>query len=84
PLLLNAASHGHITLPQIIRLMRTRVQEIFRLPPNDDWVLLDLNQTQTIDEKRLKTKCGWSPYAGLSLKGWPVKTILKGKIYDLA
>lgn len=84
PLLLNAASQGHITVSQIIRLMRTRVQEIFRLPPNDDWVLVDLNQTQTIDEKRLKTKCGWSPYAGLSLKGWPVKTILKGKIYDIA
>jgi dihydroorotase len=83
PLLLNASAQGGITLAQIVRLMRTRVQEIFRLPPNDDWVLVDLEKTQTIDEKRLKTKCGWSPYAGLSLKGWPVKTILKGNIYEL-
>ncbi len=83
PLLLNAASQGHLTLSQIIRLMRSRVQEIFRLAPNEDWVLVDLNQVHTIEEKLLKTKCGWSPYAGLSLKGWPVKTILRGKIYDL-
>lgn len=84
PLLLNASAQGHITLSQIIRLMRTRIQEIFRIPPNDDWVLVDLKKTQTIDEKRLKTKCGWSPYAGLTLKGWPVKIILKGRIYDIA
>jgi dihydroorotase len=84
PLLLNAAAKGNITLSQIIRLMRTRVQEIFRIPPNDDWVLIDLKLSQAIDEKRLKTKCGWSPYAGLTLKGWPVKTILKGRIYDIS
>jgi len=84
PLLLNAAAKGNITLSQIIRLMRTRVQEIFRIPPNDDWVLIDLKLSQAIDEKRLKTKCGWSPYAGLALKGWPVKTILKGRIYDIS
>lgn len=84
PLLLNAASQGQITLNQIIRLMRTRVQEIFRIPPNDDWVLLDLNKTKVLDEANLKTRCGWSPYAGLSLTGWPVKTILKGQIYDLS
>lgn len=83
PLMLNAALHGHLTFSQIIRLMRTRVEEIFRLAPNEDWVLVNLNQVRTIDEKHLKTKCGWSPYAGLSLKGWPVKTILRGKIYDL-
>lgn len=84
PLLLNAAAKGNITLSQIIRLMRTRVQEIFRIPPNDDWVLIDLKLSQAIDEKRLKTKCGWSPYAGLTLIGWPVKTILKGRIYDIS
>ena len=84
PLLLNASAQGHITLEQIIRLMRTRVQEIFQIPSNDDWVLIDLKKTQKIDDKRLKTKCGWSPYAGLSLTGWPVKTILKGQIYDLS
>lgn len=84
PLLLNAVNQGQLTLSDIIRLMRTRVQEIYRFPSNDDWVLIDMNSTRTLDEKRLRTKCRWSPYTGMALKGWPVKTILKGKIYDIA
>jgi dihydroorotase len=83
PLLLDAWSKGRITLKQIVRLMRERIQEIYRLPPNNDFVLVDPNKKATIDERRLKTKCGWSPYAGREIQGWPVYTILKGKIYDL-
>jgi dihydroorotase len=84
PLLLDAAHRGYLSLPQIIRLMKTRVEEIFRLPPNDDLVLVDLQKVDLVRDADLQTKCGWSPYAGQSLKGWPVCTILKGKIYDYA
>ncbi len=83
PLLLDACNHGRISLKQIIRLMRERILEIFRLPPSDDYVLLDLNKIASIEEQRLQTKCGWSPFAGRTLQGWPVMTILKGKVYEL-
>jgi dihydroorotase len=83
PLLLDAHNQGKLTLKQIVHLMRERVLEIFRLPPNEDYVLVDLNKEKTIDEHSLKTKCGWSPYAGRKLQGWPVYTILKGKVYAL-
>jgi dihydroorotase len=83
PLLLDACNQGRITLRQIIRLMRKRVQEIYRLAPNDDFVLVDMNKKATVDDKSLKTKCGWSPYSGRQLQGWPVYTILKGKVYEL-
>ena len=63
--------------------MRDRILEIFRLPSNDDYILVDLNKKATIKEGSLKTKCGWSPYVDLNLQGWPVYTILKGKVYDL-
>jgi dihydroorotase len=55
--------------------------EIFRLPPNDDWVLVDLNKVKKVEDRELKTRAGWSPYAGWELKGWPVYTILKGRVY---
>lgn len=82
PLMLHAASKHWITLADIIRLMKTRIEEIFSLPPNDDIVLVDLKRTKKIVDAELKTKCGWSPYAGWELKGWPVYTILKGKVYE--
>ncbi len=83
PLLLDACNQGRITLKQILRLMRDNVQKIFRLPPNDDYVLVDMHKTQRLEDTMLKTKCGWSPYSGRSLQGWPVYTLLKGKLYDL-
>jgi len=83
PLLLNAYNEGQLTLPQIVKLTRTRAEEVFRLKPHSDVVLVDLNQKKAVDDGDLKTKCQWSPYHGRVLKGWPVCTILKGHVYDI-
>lgn len=82
-LLLNAHSQGKLSLESIVSLTHTRPQEIFRLPLNDDVVLVDLNKTKTVDNKHLKTKAKWSPYEGAQLKGWPRYTILRGELFDL-
>ncbi len=83
PLLLNACNQGKISLLQIIRLMRENIQDIYRLSPNNDYILVDMQKKMVIEDRHLKTKCSWSPYAGREIQGWPVYTILKGKIYDL-
>jgi dihydroorotase len=83
PLLLDACNQGRITLKQIVTLMRERILNIFRLPPNDDYILIDMKKKAAVEESALKARCGWSPYAGRVLQGWPVATILKGKVYDL-
>jgi dihydroorotase len=83
PLLLNAHAQGKITLESIVSLTHTRPQEIFEIPFNDDVVLVDLKKEKKVDDSSLKTKAGWSPYAGRVLKGWPRYTILQGKVYDL-
>lgn len=83
PLLLNACCEGRITLKQIVRLMRDRVMEIFDLPENDDYILIDMKKKVTIDEHSIKSKCRWSPYIGKQVQGWPVYTILRGRVYEL-
>ncbi|MDO8953932.1 MAG: dihydroorotase [Gammaproteobacteria bacterium] len=80
-LLLNAYNDGRLSLERIVELTRTRAQEIFRLPDNDDVVLVDLHKTKIVDEAKLYTRCGWSPYAGWELKGWPSYTICQGKVF---
>ncbi len=82
-LLLNAHHEGKLSLEEIVSLTHTRPQEIFKLPPNDDIVLVDMNKKRTIDDSHLRTKAKWSPYAGKTVTGWPRYVILKGKIYDL-
>lgn len=83
PLLLDACNQGRITLEQIVHLMRDNVLRVFQIAPNDDYVLVDMKKRRTIDEHSLKTKCRWSPYAGRTLQGWPVFTILRGSVYEL-
>lgn len=82
-LLLNAYHQQKLSLEQIVSLTHTRPQEIFRLPPNDDAVLVDLEKIQVVDDRTLHTKAKWSPYHGWILKGWPRYTILAGELFDV-
>jgi dihydroorotase len=84
PLLLNAYHEKLLTLAQIVNLTSTRAREIFRLPATDDKTLVDLQRVDRVLESKLKTKCGWSPFANINLRGWPAYTILNNHCYDLA
>jgi dihydroorotase len=83
PLLLNAHHAGLLSLQEIVALTSGNAKKIFNLAANDDVVLVDLNKQKVVDEKQLKTKCGWSPFAGMTLQGWPVYTILWGRVFSL-
>jgi dihydroorotase len=79
PMLLNAHHQGVFTLQQIADITSINARRIFRISENQDWVLVDLHKTATVD--KTASKCGWSPYMNLSLTGWPCYTILAGTIY---
>lgn len=78
PLLLDAHHRGLLSLDEIIALTSGRARDIFRLPANEDKVLVDLQLCQTISTT--ESKCAWTPYAGRKLTGWPVATILAGRL----
>ena len=44
-----------------------------------DLVLVDLEKTQTILDENQLTKCGWSPWNGREVTGWPVRTWVMGE-----
>ncbi len=83
PLLLNACNQKRLSLAMIVSLMRTKILDIFRLSENNDYVLVDMHKKKTLADHQLKTKCGWSPYSGMTLQGWPVMTLLGGTLYEL-
>jgi dihydroorotase len=45
-----------------------------------DIALVDLNKIKTIRAKNMQSKCGWSAFEGLEVKGWPIMTIVNGNI----
>jgi dihydroorotase len=81
PLLLNANHEGRLSLEEVVSLTSKRARDIFHLPHYDDYVLVDLDKKTTISYT--ESKCGWTPYQGMTLQGWPVYTILKGQYYKV-
>lgn len=82
-LLLDAAHKGMISYDKIVDLTRSNVDQIFDLPRNNDLVLVNTKHSRKITNSSQLSKCAWSPYAGMTLTGWPAYTILDNKIYPL-
>lgn len=85
-LILNEVNRGRCTLSQVVEWMCAAPARIWNLrnkgrihPGFDaDLVLVDMNREAVIRNEEQVTKCGWSPWHGTSLKGWPVRTIVLG------
>lgn len=86
-LMLNEANKGRCTLEQIVHWMcdaPARVWDIvgkgrIAVGYDADLVLVDRQKKQTVRNHEQLTKCGWSPWDGVELTGWPVRTWVGGK-----
>lgn len=83
PLLLTAHKNLKLPLERIVELTHHNPKRLFSLPATDDWVFVDLEETRCVEENKLFSKAGWSPYAGFSLTGWPHYMLLQGRILDV-
>ncbi|NCJ07251.1 dihydroorotase [Synechococcales cyanobacterium C] len=88
PLMLTQAMAGRCTLPQVSRWMSSAVAQAYGIPRKGaiapgydaDLVLVDLKTYHPVQREDLQTKCGWSPFEGWQLTGWPVATVVGGQI----
>ncbi len=88
PLMVTAALEGKTTLETVQRVCCQKPAEIFGLSKKGqlrqgldaDLVFVDLDAEKPVDESSLLTRCGWSPYAGKPLRGWPALTYLRGRL----
>ena len=86
-LLLNEVSRGRCTLEQVVSWMcdaPARVWDIvdkgrIEVGYDADLVLVDLNKSATILNEQQETKSRWSPWHGVNLTGWPVRTWVLGQ-----
>lgn len=91
PLMLTQAMQKRCTVAQVANWMSTAVAQAYGIankgviaPGYDaDLILVDLETTHPVLREELQTKCGWSPFEGWNLTGWPIVTIVGGQIvYD--
>ncbi|WLD12014.1 dihydroorotase [Planctellipticum variicoloris] len=85
-LLLDRVHHGLCTLEQVVDWMCDAPARVWDLQRKGriakgydaDVVLVDLDRRQTIRNAEQETKARWSPWDGVTLTGWPVRTIVGG------
>ena len=88
PLMLTQAVAGKCTVGQVANWMSTAVAKAYKIPNKGkitqgfdaDLVLVDLDKYRPVIGAEMASKCGWSPFEGWNLTGWPVVTVVGGKV----
>ncbi|MEG4633403.1 dihydroorotase [Microcoleus sp. AR_TQ3_B6] len=88
PLMLTQAVQGRCTVSQVANWMSAAVAKAYKIPNKGkiapgfdaDLVLVDLDNYRLVVREEMVTKCGWSPFEGWNLTGWPVVTVVGGKV----
>ena len=86
-LMLNQVNQGKCTIEQVVKWMCSGPAEIWNMKRKGrieagydaDLTLVDMDLTQTVLNKNQETKCGWTPWHGDDLTGWPIATWVMGK-----
>ena len=80
PLMMTAVSQGRLSLNQLIQLTSVSPAKIFSLSQNDStFVEVDPEEEYQIDNHKLLTKCGWSPFDDWLVKGKVKRVYLRGR-----
>ncbi len=87
-LMLHAVNQGRLTLDRLVECMCEAPAAIWNILNKGkiaegydaDLVLVDMNREKTVLNEKQHAKAGWSPWHGVSLTGWPVKTWCNGAV----
>ncbi len=88
PLLLDHMHRGRLSLERMVDLTAAGPQRIFGIAGKGrvavgydaDFAIVDLGASRTITDEWIASKCGWTPFDGMTVTGWPVATILRGSV----
>jgi dihydroorotase-like cyclic amidohydrolase len=79
PLLMTAVSNGKMTIEQLVDKLYTQPKKLLKLPDQEAEITF-VGEPTVIDNNKLLTKCGWSPFDGMAVSGKVQKVILRGEV----
>lgn len=87
PTMLDHVNAGHLTLQRFVDLTSAGPARIFGLRGKGriavgydaDLTVVDLKRQEVISNDWIASRCGWSPYDGMKVTGWPVGTFVRGR-----
>ncbi len=77
---------GKLTLERFVDLTSAGPARIFGIAGKGriaagydaDFTVVDLKRQETIRNWLIASRCGWTPYDGMKVTGWPVGTFVRG------
>ncbi|WP_018261988.1 dihydroorotase [Methylobacterium sp. WSM2598] len=86
PIMLDHVAAGRLSLARFVDLTSAGPQRAFGLARKGrlavgydaDVTVVDLKRCETIRNAWIASRCGWTPYDGTTVTGWPVGTLVRG------
>jgi dihydroorotase len=86
PIMLDHVANGRLSLERLVDLTSAGPQRLFGIANKGriaagydaDFTIVDLKRRVTIRDSWIASRCGWTPYDGKSVTGWPAGTFVRG------
>lgn len=88
PLMLTHVAQGRLSLERFIDLTSAGAQRVFgtankgrmAVSYDADLTIVDLKAKRVITHDQQASRCGWTPFDGFEATGWPMATIVRGRV----
>lgn len=88
PIMLDHINAGKLTLERFVDLVCEGPHRIHQIAGKGriargydaDFTIVDMKTRKTIHNADQKSRSGWTPFDGMTVTGWPVMTIIRGRV----
>jgi dihydroorotase len=88
PVMLDHVSKGRLTIERFVDMTSHGPARLFQIAGKGrialgydaDFTVVDTASRRTITNGWIESRCGWSPYDGYEVQGWPIGTIVRGHV----
>lgn len=88
PIMLDHVNSMRLTLERFVDLTSAGPKRLFGIARKGriavgydaDFTIVDLKRVETITNAWIASKCGWTPYDGKQVTGWPIGTVVRGNV----
>ena len=87
PIMLDHVNAGRLSLERFVDMTSHGPNRLFGIANKGriavgydaDLTVVDLGRRETITNDWVKSRAGWTPYDGVTVTGWPVGTVVRGR-----
>ncbi|NVK20645.1 MAG: dihydroorotase [Methylocystaceae bacterium] len=88
PVMLNHVNNSKLSLERFVDLTSTGPCRIYNVAGKGriakgydaDFTIVDMKAQRIITDNWIASRCGWTPYDGMKVQGWPISTIVRGHV----